>query len=71
MVGTMRKNRIGWDKEKMNLDKQSERGSSLLRYDKVNQLRAGQWHDNKIVSFLTTLPEFDQIPVQRRKKYYA
>ena len=52
----------------MNLDKKSDRGSFLLRYDKVNQLLAGQWNDNKIVSFLTTLPEFDDVPVRRRKK---
>lgn len=65
-VCTMRKNRKGWDKEVMNLSKTSERGSTLVKYDKVNKLLAVQWNDNKIVSLLSSLGVYGLVDVQRR-----
>ena len=67
-VATMSKNRKGWDSEIMDMTTASaERGESLVKYDKVNKMIAGQWNDNKVVSFISTIPEFGIVDVQRRK----
>lgn len=65
-VGTIRKNRKGWDQEIMNLQKSSERGSSFVAYDKYNHLLCFQWNDNKVVSGISTLPEYGYEKVNRR-----
>ena len=65
-VGTIRKNRKGWDEEIMNLKKSSERGSSKITYDKYNHILCFQWNDNKVVSGISTLPEYGYDKVKRR-----
>ena len=65
--GTVRINRKGWDQNVMNLSKSTERGASLMKYDKVNKELAIQWNDNKVVSFITTVTDFELVDVQRRK----
>ena len=67
-VGTIRKNRKGWDKDLMDLSKKSDRGSYLLKYDKSNGILAGQWNDSKVVAFISTLCEYDIVAVKRRIK---
>jgi hypothetical protein len=55
-TGTCRKNRKGWPKELMNMEKAgTERGDSMMAYDKVNDVLAIQWRDNRVVNCCTTL----------------
>ncbi len=54
--GTIRTNRKGWDSDVMCLKKRGVRGESLTKYDPVNEILFGQWRNNKIVSFVSTLP---------------
>ena len=56
-AGTCRQNCKGWDKALMNLTKQEPRGTSKVAYDKQNEVLIGQWNDNKVVNFSTTLNE--------------
>ena len=65
--GTVRMNRKGWDKDTMNLSKSSARGTTLMKYDKVLEQVAIQWNDNKVVSFITTMVDFQLVDVKRRK----
>ena len=65
-VGTIRKNRRGWNSDVMNLPKSSARGSSLVAYDTHNSILCFQWNDNKVVSGLSTLPEYGFSLVRRR-----
>lgn len=65
-VGTIRKSRKGWDQEIMNLPKAGDRGESLVRFDRVNGLLAGQWRDSKVVAFISTFYEYDKTQVRRR-----
>jgi hypothetical protein len=64
--GTIRSNRKGWNAEVMNLKKTAPRGSSILKYDPTNKLLFGQWNDNKVVSFISTLGIFGKSTIQRR-----
>jgi hypothetical protein len=50
----------------MNLSKKTERGSSLVKYDPVNRILFGQWNDNKVVSFISTLGISGSVNVTRR-----
>ena len=63
---TIRSNRKGWDGTIMNLSKRAERGSSLVKYDPVNRVLFGQWNDNKVVSFSSTLGISGSVTVSRR-----
>jgi hypothetical protein len=64
--GTIRSNRKGWDGTIMNLPKNAERGSSLVKYDPVNRVLFGQWNDNKVGSFILTLGISGSDTVSRR-----
>jgi hypothetical protein len=64
--GTIRSNRKGWNSSIMNLKKSSPRGSSLEKYDPVNKVLFGQWNDNKVVSFISTLGVSKKVTVKRR-----
>jgi hypothetical protein len=64
--GTIQSNRKGWDGTIMNLSKNDERGSSLVKYDPVNCVLFGQWHDNKVVLFISTLGISGSVTVSRR-----
>lgn len=57
MSGTCRANRVGWEKEGMDLKKTSERGSSKMMYDSANEILIGQWRDNKVVQFVSSTNE--------------
>ncbi len=37
-------------------EKKGERGECLTKYDPVNEILFGQWRDNKVVSFVSSLP---------------
>ena len=66
-AGTIRKNRKGFDKNLFNMDKKnSQRGDSKLYYDKGTKVALAQWHDNKIVSVVSTLGVAGKVDVQRR-----
>ena len=64
--GTIRANRKGWDPKIMNLAKSSPRGTSLTKYDPINKILFGQWNDNKVVSFISTLGISGLVTIQRR-----
>ncbi len=64
--GTIRSNRKGWDSNIMNLKKSSPRGTSLVKYDPTNKILFGQWNDNKVVSFISTLGISGSVTVKRR-----
>ena len=57
-TGTCRANRVGWDKNKLNLKKGSDnRGAVLLYHDAVNGLVLGQWVDSKTVNFVSSFED--------------
>jgi hypothetical protein len=59
--GTIHSNRTGWDSNHiMNLKKSSPRGTSLVK------ILFGQWNDNKIVSFISTLGISGRVTMKRR-----
>jgi hypothetical protein len=63
---TIRPNRKGWDAKIMNLTKSTPRGTSLERYDPMNKILFGQWNDNKVVSYISTLGVSGKVSVKRR-----
>ena len=44
----------------------SERGESKLYYDSTNNIDIAQWHDNKVVTVVSTLGVGGIVPVKRR-----
>ncbi len=64
--GTVRSNRTGWNSQILNLPKSSPRGTSLIKFDPINKVLFGQWNDNKVVSFISTLGKFGMSTIQRR-----
>jgi hypothetical protein len=56
-TGTCRVNRKGFPL-KSKTSSVSERGSSILKYDKHSRLICGQWYDSKLVHFVSTLNNF-------------
>ncbi len=40
----------------MCLKNKGEQGKCLTKYNPVNEILFGQWRDNKVVSFVSTLP---------------
>ena len=50
----------------LNLPKTSQRSTSLVKFDPVNKVLFGQWNDNKVVSFISTLGVFGMSSVQQR-----
>eukprot|EP00956_Cyclotella_meneghiniana_P008474 scaffold11429_cov48-Cyclotella_meneghiniana.AAC.4 len=64
--GTIRTNRVGWNTRLMNVQKSDVRGTSLLKYDSMNQILFGQWKDNKVVSFISSRGKFGMTKIQRR-----
>ncbi len=47
-------------------EKKGERGECWTKYDPVNEVLFGQWRDNKVVSFVSTLPLLAEETVPRR-----
>ena len=43
----------------------AQQGDFLVKYDKVNKVIAGQWNNNKVVSFISTIIEFDLVDVRQ------
>ena len=64
--GTTRQNRIGWPKELMNMSKKAPRGTNKTLYDKTNNILVGQWKDNKVVCYTSTLSVSGLVPSTRR-----
>jgi hypothetical protein len=64
--GTVRSNRTGWNSQILNLPKSSQQGTSLMKFDPINKVLFGQWNDNKVVSFISTLGLFGMSTIQRR-----
>ena len=64
--GTVRSNHTGWNPQILNLPKLSQRGTSLVKFDPVIRVLFGQWNDNKVISFISTLGVFGMSTVQRR-----
>ena len=50
----------------MKLSDKSGRGSCVLAFDKVNQVIIGQWNDNKVVNFVSTLNDGGLGTIRRR-----
>ena len=63
--GTVHNNQKGWDTKVMNLSKKSPRGTSLVKYDPVNHILFGQWNNNKVVSFISSLGVSGKVTVTR------
>lgn len=66
LSGTCRTNRVGWMKEMMDLSKKSDRGACKLLYNKENKVIIGQWNDNKVVNFVSTLNDCGLGTVKRQ-----
>jgi Transposase IS4 len=49
-TGTCRKNRKGWDRTVMNLEKKQQRGTYKFSIDKDNKVLCCQWVDSKVVN---------------------
>ena len=64
--GTVRSNQTGWNPQILNLPKSLQRGTSLVKFDPINKVMFGQWNDNKVVSFISTLGVFGMSTIQRR-----
>ena len=64
--GTVRSNHMGWNPQILNLPKTSQRGTSLVKFDPVNRVLFGQWNNNKVVSFISTLGVFGMSTIQQR-----
>lgn len=56
-TGTCRANRIGWDKDIMNLKKKTkEKGDHLVAYDDLHRVLAvPQWNDSKVVNLISSV----------------
>ncbi len=52
---TVQTNWKGWDQKMMNLLKSATSGDSKMFYNPINRLLFGQWKDNKVVLFISTL----------------
>ena len=50
----------------MNLSKNTPRGTSLVKYVPVNRILFGQWTDNKVVSFISSLGISGTVTITRR-----
>jgi hypothetical protein len=50
----------------MNLSKPTLRETSLVKYDPVNRILSGQWNNNKVVSFISSLGISGTVTVMRR-----
>jgi hypothetical protein len=66
LTGTCRGNRKGWDKDIMNLSKKDDRGKIVMAYDMTNGVLIGQWNDNKVVGFCSSLNEGGMGTAKRR-----
>lgn len=64
--GTIRSNCKGWDATVMNLTKTAPRGTSLVKYDPMDRILFGQWNDNKVVSFISSLGVSGSVTVTRK-----
>jgi hypothetical protein len=42
------------------------RGTNLLKYDPTNMVLFGQWNNNKVILFISTLHVFGMATMQRR-----
>ena len=65
-VGTTKTNRIGWDKDKMDLTKKQPRGTSKKIIDKTNRVMSLQWVDNKVVKVISSVLSAKDEKVKRR-----
>ena len=57
LPGATHKTRKGWDKDLMDLDAKSDRGTCKLACNKENELLIGQWNDNKVVNLCSSVNE--------------
>jgi hypothetical protein len=64
--GTILTNKKDWDSKIMNLSKTSPHGASLEQYDPVNKILFGQWNDNKVVLFISSLGVSGKVMAKRR-----
>ena len=56
-TGTCRANRIGWNKDIMNMTKTgTQRGGSHFGYDEVRRVMCLQWNDSKVVNISSSSP---------------
>jgi Transposase IS4 len=73
-TGTCRKNRKGWDREQMSLDKKEGRGSYKFIVDHNNKVLCCQWVDSKVVNVVSSILSDEVEEVKRQvgseKKQY-
>ena len=66
-TGTVRSNRVGWNKRLMQLKKtKTNRGTIHLAHDEVNGIIIGQWVDSKVVNFASSYKNNGKGQVQRQ-----
>ena len=66
LSGATHKTRKGWDKDLMNLDTKSDRGTCKPAYDKENEILIGQWNDDKVVNFCSSVNEIGLGTIRRQ-----
>ena len=64
--GIIWSNSKGWNSTILNHSKTAPRGSLLVKYDPVNPILFGQWNDNKVEPFISTLGISGTVNVSRR-----
>ena len=66
-TGTVRVNRVGWNKVLMDLKKtKTNRGTMKLGHDEVNGILIGQWVDSKVVNFVSSYENVGTGQLQRQ-----
>jgi Transposase IS4 len=64
--GTCRKNRKGWNKDLMNLEKKDGRGTYKFSVDKSNKIVCCQWVDSKVVNCVSSCVTSEVEEVKRQ-----
>jgi Transposase IS4 len=65
-TGTCRKNRKGWDKDQMTLEKKEGRGKYKFVVDKDNKVVCCQWVDSKVVNCVSSILSLEVAEVSRQ-----
>lgn len=65
-TGTARKNRKGWDKQLLNMEKRGNKWESKICVDRTHQMVALQWRDSKVVSVCSSVMDTTMAMTLRR-----
>jgi Transposase IS4 len=65
-TGTCQKNRKGWDRDLMSLEKKEGRGRYKFSVDENNRVLCCQWVDSKVVNVVSSILSFEISKVKRQ-----